>query len=87
MEYFFYILFSKTLNKYYSGYSQNPEDRLQKHNTNHKGFTGKVNDWKIILLEKFQSKSEAIEREKQIKSWKNRNRIDQLIKSGSDHPD
>ncbi|MCB9302248.1 MAG: GIY-YIG nuclease family protein [Lewinellaceae bacterium] len=39
--YFCYILFSNDLDKYYVGHCQAPiEQRLQKHLTNHKGFTG-----------------------------------------------
>jgi len=45
-------------------------ERLRKHNSNHSGFTGKYNDWKIVYSEKFVSKSEAYARERQIKKWK-----------------
>ncbi len=69
------------------GYSQNPEDRLRKHNTNHKGFTGKTNDWEIVYSEKYSSKSEAYARERQVKAWKNRKRLVELIAKCSEHPD
>ena len=79
-----YILYSPKINKYYIGYTGDLlEERLRKHNTNHKGFTGKANDWKIVYTETFNSKSEAYARERQIKSWKDRKRLEQLI--GSEH--
>jgi len=43
--FYFYLLHSKQLGKYYIGHSKDPKNRLKKHNTNHKRFTGKVNDW------------------------------------------
>ena len=65
--YYFYILFSPGRNRYYIGYSGNLEERIKKHNTNHKGFTGKTGDWKIVYSEKYLTKSEAYARERQVK--------------------
>ncbi|SFT75946.1 putative endonuclease [Lishizhenia tianjinensis] len=75
-----YILYSNTLNKFYIGYTgDNIQTRLKKHNSNHKGFTGKVNDWFVKYTEDYKTKEEALAREKQIKSWKSRKMILQLI--------
>ena len=75
------------MNKYYIGYTgDNIEDRLRKHNSNHKGFTGGIGDWEIKYTESFATKEEAIKREKQIKKWKSRALIEKLI-AGSGHPD
>ena len=81
MNYYTYILYSTKIDKYYIGYSANLEERLRKHNTNNKSFTGKTNDWKIVYSEVFGSKAEAMDREKQIKNWKSRKRIESLISS------
>ena len=78
---YFYILFSKQLDKFYIGHTNNVEERLRKHNTNHKGFTGKANDWEIVYLEEFDTKSEAYAREREVKNWKSRSRIRDLINS------
>ncbi|NJM17057.1 MAG: GIY-YIG nuclease family protein, partial [Bacteroidales bacterium] len=59
-----------------------PAERLKKHNTNHKGHTGKHNDWEIVHTEPFSSKTEALIREKQIKRWKSRKKIMALIAKG-----
>ena len=86
--YYLYIIFSEALNKYYIGHTANIQERIRKHNTNHKGFTGKANDWKLAYSEEYMDKSQAYKRERQLKSWKNKSRIEQLISSvGSEHPD
>ena len=87
MNYYFYIIYSKSLDKFYIGHSNNLEERIKKHNSNHKGFTGKANDWQIIYSEKHPTKEQAYARERQVKNWKNRKRIEQLAKKGSGHPD
>ncbi len=80
MQYFVYILYSKSLDLYYIGSSKNPVERLRKHLSNHKGYTSKAKDWKISYTEFFDSKLLAFKREKQLKGWKNRSRIKELIK-------
>lgn len=76
-----YILYSHTLNKYYIGSTESAiEDRLRRHLSDHKGFTGNVKDWKLVYLEETADKKSAIQRETQIKSWKSRIKIEELIK-------
>ncbi len=87
MEYWMYILYSASLRKFYIGSSNDPAGRLRRHLTNHKGFTALANDWQLVYSEKYLTKSEALHREKQLKSWKNNNRIQALISKGSEHPD
>ena len=78
----FYILYSAKLDKYYVGYTNDDiQERLRKHNTNHKGFTGGCGDWIIKYTEFYENKADAILREKQVKSWKSRKKIEQLISS------
>ncbi len=79
-----YILYSHTLNKYYIGSTDSAiEDRLRRHLSDHKGFTGKAKDWKLVYLEVTTDKKSAIQRETQIKSWKSRIKIEELIKQTS----
>ena len=76
----FYILFSAVANKYYVGHTTEAvEERLRKHNSNHKGFTGKFNDWVVVHIERFESKQLAYAREREVKNWKSRSRIEQLV--------
>ena len=81
--YYFYILFSVKKNCYYIGHTSNLIERLKKHNSNHKGFTGKIGDWKIIYQESFTEKSEAYAREREVKSWKSKHKIIALSSVGS----
>ncbi|MFZ4476805.1 MAG: GIY-YIG nuclease family protein [Saprospiraceae bacterium] len=77
---FVYILFSSTLDRYYIGATEaTPEERLIKHLSNHKGFTAKAKDWVIVYTEMFETKDLALKREKQIKAWKSKTAIEQLI--------
>ena len=91
--YYVYILYSERLTKYYIGYSDDVEARFKKHLTNHKGFTGKAKDWKIVYTEFFDRKEDAIKRELQIKSWKSKRMTEKLISQSncrsvdSEHPD
>ncbi|TKC00182.1 GIY-YIG nuclease family protein [Pedobacter cryophilus] len=77
--FFVYILFSSSLNKYYIGSTSNLEERLRKHNSNHKGFTGANSDWVLRYSETFETKIQALKREKQIKNWKSRIMIEKLF--------
>jgi putative endonuclease len=78
----FYILFSPSANKYYIGFTgDSMEERLRKHNTNHKRFTGGIGDWQIANTESFATKDEAMQRESTVKKWKSRKMIEALIKA------
>ena len=86
MQFKVYILYSRLKDRYYIGHSGDDLiERLRKHNSDHKGFTGGVGDWIIVFTENYISKSDAYKRELEIKSWKSRKRVEKLI--GSDHPD
>ena len=79
MPFYVYILYSSFKDKFYIGYTSNIEERLIRHNQKSKGFTGTTNDWKIVYSELHSTKLEALTREKQIKSWKSRSKIQALI--------
>ena len=79
MAHFIYILYSESKDNYYVGYSKNLKERLSKHNQNHKGFTGKARDWRIVHTEEFPDKNSAVMREKEIKKKKSRKYIEFLV--------
>jgi putative endonuclease len=84
MPFYCYILYSPKREAYYIGHTGDDFlERLRKHNSNHKGFTGKTGDWIIDYHEAFDCKELAYKREREIKSWKSRKRIEQFI--GSEH--
>jgi len=78
---FTYILYSSELDRYYIGHTdQSLEERLQKHLADHAGYTSKAKDWSVVFSRFFASKADAYEFERQIKKWKSRRAIENLIK-------
>ena len=85
MPFHLYILHSLTRNRFYIGHTGDElEERLRKHNANHKGFTGGTGDWKIVYTETFETKVAAYSREREIKAWKSKKKIEALV-AGSAH--
>ena len=81
MNYFTYILYSGSLDRFYTGSIENISMRLKEHMWNHKGFTSKAKEWELKYSEMFGTKAEATRREMQIKKWKSRRMIEKLIHS------
>jgi putative endonuclease len=78
--YHVYILFSPTRNRFYIGSTGDDlKERIRRHNSNHKGFTGSTPDWVLKYSESFPDKSAPLKREREIKSWKSRKMIEKLI--------
>jgi putative endonuclease len=82
-----YIIYSSKLDKYYIGYTADINDRLLKHNRKSKGFSNLGRPWSLVYSQSFENKKDAMQRELQLKGWKNRERLEALIRSGSEHPD
>jgi putative endonuclease len=82
-----YIIYSASLDKYYIGFTTDVNGRLRRHNCHSKGFTSSGRPWILVYSETFTERKEAESREKQLKKWKNRARLEALIKKGSEHPD
>ena len=71
-----YILHSVQSNKIYIGFTSNLEQRLLSHNElSNKGWTIRFRPWKLIHSEIFETKSDAMKREKELKSSRGRNWI------------
>ena len=81
MLFYVYIIYSPSLDRYYIGHSQNLEDRLIRHNNSGSKSTKKANDWKIVYYKSFLTRSEAVQKEIQIKKNKSRKYIEWLIQS------
>jgi len=79
MAYYVYILKSKSIEKYYTGISSNPELRLSYHNTFEKGFTSRYRPWEIVFTKEYESKEIAHQVELKIKSWKSKSMIERVI--------
>ena len=67
--YFVYVLYSKVHKRYYTGSSSDPYKRLNGHNDpRSKGWTSRYAPWNIIHVEECDSKSDALRKEKWLKS-------------------
>ncbi len=71
---YLYIIYSKKLNKYYTGESPDPKYRLEQHNTHYfeNNFTKAAEDWIIKLEFKTRTRDEAIFLERFIKKMKSK---------------
>ena len=77
-----YVLYSKDYNKIYIGFTSDLEQRLRSHNElGKKGWTIKFRPWQLIHTEVFQLKSDAMKREKELKTATGRNFIWSVIKA------
>ncbi|NOU38162.1 MAG: GIY-YIG nuclease family protein [Ferruginibacter sp.] len=78
--YIVYALYSKKFDKIYIGYTSNLNERFKSHNElSKKGWTVSFRPWEIIFQEEHLEKTEALKREKQLKSCSGRDFIRSLI--------
>ena len=81
--YFTYILQSESTERYYIGSTDNLDRRVAQHND--AGYKGSKTTkrfkgpWKLVYAESSQTRAEAMSREREIKSWKSRKVIQELI--------
>jgi putative endonuclease len=76
-----YVLYSSDFEKIYIGQTSNLEHRLLNHNSlgnNH--WTRNFQPWEVLFYEDFQTRSEAINREKQLKSSRGRDYIWNIVR-------
>ena len=79
-EFVVYILYSERFKKNYTGFTSSLIERFQSHNQlATKGYTVKFRPWVVIHVEFFYSKSEAMKREKYLKTGIGREFIQNLI--------
>ena len=79
MKYYVYIIYSQLKNRYYTGYSSDPEERLVEHNLGATPSTRPGRPWTLVFTEEFESKTAAILREKEIKRMKSRKYVESLL--------
>jgi len=79
MEYYVYVLQSLKDGKYYIGSTADVSKRIEFHNAGLQRSTKHRIPFKLILVEKYDSKSKALKREMQLKSWKGGSAFKKLI--------
>lgn len=79
-EFVVYILYSPSSGKTYTGMTSDLITRFHFHNLKStKGFTLRYRPWRVVHVEFFTTKTEALAREKDLKSGKGREWIKQTI--------
>ena len=79
---FVYVLYSKVIDRYYTGCSSNPEKRLAFHNAGtggRKAYTKRANDWKLVAKKRYNSREEACDAERELKKMKSRKCLESFI--------
>jgi len=77
-----YALYSTHYKKIYIGFTSNIELRIIAHNhPANKGWTKSFMPWQLAYSEEFETKKEAMNREKQLKSAKGREFLHNIISS------
>ncbi|HDL77483.1 MAG TPA: GIY-YIG nuclease family protein [Lentisphaerae bacterium] len=66
--YWVYVLQSETEGRMYVGMTEDPERRLQEHNAGKSKWTRRFRPWRMVHTECYETKREALNREKYLKS-------------------
>ncbi|MGN7785654.1 GIY-YIG nuclease family protein [Niabella sp. 22666] len=76
-----YVLYSERYDKIYVGFTSNLEQRLLSHNElGTKGWSIKFRPWVVLHTELFESKQEAMKREKELKTARGRAWVRSIVK-------
>ena len=79
-EFVTYVLYSKAYDKIYIGCTSQLIQRFYSHNSlSKKGYTKRYRPWKVVLVQFFTSKKEAMNRENELKSSRGRDYIRKQI--------
>ncbi len=78
---FTYILYSEKIDRYYVGYTDDIAWREERHNLGWGKYTRRGIPWKLVYHERYNTRVEAMRREKEIKRKKSRKYIESLINS------
>jgi putative endonuclease len=81
-EWFVYIIYSEKINKYYVGVTDDLDWRLERHNMGWGKYTKRGIPWRLVYYETYETKSDALKREKEIKQKKSKTYIENLLRTG-----
>ena len=79
-----YILRSRSSGKYYTGSTQNLENRLREHNRGECQSTRAGVPWDVVWAEQFEDRSSAVAKERQVKVRGARRFLEALHRGHSD---
>jgi putative endonuclease len=81
--FFVYILKSLKDHRFYIGQTNNLEDRVRRHNEGRVVATKGRRPLILVRSEEFESRSEAVRRERELKSFKGNSRFRELVDAES----
>ena len=73
-----YILYSENYDRFYIGQTNNLDLRISRHNKGYVKSTKAYKPWILYYSEVFKTRTEAVKRENEIKSWKSKKKIIEL---------
>ncbi len=78
---YLYIIYSKSLNKYYVGESHDVKKRLEQHKNHHykSNFSRIASDWELLLQKQLKNREQALYLEKFIKRMKSKKFTEKVI--------
>ncbi len=78
---YLYIIYSKSLNKYYVGESHDVKKRLEQHKNHHykSNFSRRASDWELLLQKQLENREQALYLEKFIKRMKSKKFTEKVI--------
>jgi putative endonuclease len=79
MPFFLYILQSQSTSRFYIGQTQHIDERVAYHNANYSKSLKNRGPWQLVYREEYATRAEAVQRERQLKSWKDRRMIQRLV--------
>jgi len=74
-----YIIYSGQIDRFYTGISNDPDQRILSHNQFPKGWTKRGVPWKLVFKKEFPNKKTALFWERKIKSFKSSNIVRKII--------
>ncbi|HAT74387.1 MAG: GIY-YIG nuclease superfamily protein [Candidatus Moranbacteria bacterium GW2011_GWF2_36_839] len=79
--YYVYIIYSKKLKKFYTGFTNDLKRRIAEHKGGASNFTQQVDDWMLVYYEAFCDKKDAKTEEEFLKTGRGRERRKYLFKN------
>ncbi len=81
MPFHLYILRSTTTGRYYVGHTENLTKRVYEHNNNRTPSIKNRGPWELAYSERFETRSAASRREREIKKMKSRVWLEELLRA------
>ena len=81
MPFHVYILRSASTGRFYVGHTENLAKRILEHNSNQAPSTKGRGPWRLVYSEEFSTRSEASQREREIKGMKSHAWIERLARA------